>query len=156
MRRTLTTNRRSEMSIYTDEEEGQNKRIQSLRLRPSCQARNKSNAPSERRRRLQTMVRQVYNEVRRVNLSSKWTHVCDLMVKNRRLLSEQLETVRITNLANSSLISDEYMDQDDCSCLAEPVEIPNLYSQFGRFEARIGPNLCRIPLTMMPQVSLFI
>ncbi|GAA55462.1 enhancer of zeste, partial [Clonorchis sinensis] len=116
---------------------------------------------SDRRRRLQTTIREIYNGIRRNVLVSKWSQVRTLMTYNRRLLTEQLAVVKAANLAASSLASDSFFDSLDQVngdpsypyLLAEPVEIPQIYNQFGRFEAKIGNKTYRVGLIMIPQVD---
>ncbi|VDP70526.1 unnamed protein product [Schistosoma mattheei] len=135
--------------------ESRRTRVKSLRRRPTSSNRPYYN-PCERRRRLQTMIREVYNRIRCANLASKWNHVFELMSKNRRLLSEQLNSAHAANLAARSITCDEMWPNSnsaDPPLLAEPVEIPNVYSQFGKFEARIGGVSYRVAITMMPQVD---
>ncbi|CAH8666296.1 unnamed protein product [Schistosoma guineensis] len=135
--------------------ESRRTRVKSLRRRPTSSNRPHYN-PCERRRRLQTMIREVYNRIRCANLTSKWNHVFELMSKNRRLLSEQLNSAHAANLAARSITCDEMWPNStsaDPPLLAEPVEIPNVYSQFGKFEARIGGVSYRVAITMMPQVD---
>uniref|UniRef100_A0A094ZVS5 [histone H3]-lysine(27) N-trimethyltransferase n=1 Tax=Schistosoma haematobium TaxID=6185 RepID=A0A094ZVS5_SCHHA len=135
--------------------ESRRSRVKSLRRRPTSSNRPHYN-PCERRRRLQTMIREVYNRIRCANLTSKWNHVFELMSKNRRLLSEQLNSAHAANLAARSITCDEMWPNSnsaDPPLLAEPVEIPNVYSQFGKFEARIGGVSYRVAITMMPQVD---
>ncbi|CAH8599966.1 unnamed protein product [Schistosoma turkestanicum] len=127
-----------------------------LRRRPTNSNRSYYN-PCERRRRLQTMIREIYNRIRCANLTSKWNHVFELMSKNRRLLNDQLNSAHAANLAARSITCDEMLclnrNSTDPPLLAEPVEIPNIYSQFGKFEARIGGKSYRVAITMMPQVD---
>ncbi|TNN10082.1 Histone-lysine N-methyltransferase E(z) isoform 2 [Schistosoma japonicum] len=135
-------------------ESGSN-RVTSLRRRPSRSSRSCYN-PCERRRRLQTIIREVYNRIRSANLTSKWNHVFELMSKNRRLLNEQLNSSHAANLVARSITCDEMwpsFSSTDPPLLAEPVEIPNIYSQFGKFEAKISGKSYRVAITMMPPVD---
>lgn len=134
----------------------------------------RSHSHTDRRRRLQTLIRETYQCVRRAHLVSRWSHVVELMRANRILLQDQLRTARAANLSASSVLATEegfsigdetilpasimtstsqHQNSHQQVTLAEPVEIPQLYNQFGRFEARIAGKLFRVGLNMIPQVS---
>ncbi|TPP67401.1 Enhancer of zeste [Fasciola gigantica] len=136
----------------------------------------RSHSNTDRRRRLQTLIRETYQSVRRAHLVSHWSHVVDLMHANRLLLQDQLRIAKAANLSNSSVLATEdfFLVGDDSGpsapnitysspqkqqhhhqqvTLAEPVEIPQLYNQFGRFEARIAGKLFRVGLNMIPQID---
>ncbi|KAF7232198.1 hypothetical protein EG68_09439 [Paragonimus skrjabini miyazakii] len=142
------------------------KLVTSLRRRSTTNGMSRPNSTgvTDRRRRLQTLIREIYQEIRRNQLISKWSQVCDLMATNRRLLSDQMVVVKAANLASSSLASDlsygHWNDLDSvqsrtvCPCpLAEPVEVPQVYNQFGRFEARIAGKTYCVGLNMIPQID---
>ncbi|VDP86232.1 unnamed protein product [Echinostoma caproni] len=130
---------------------------------------SRSNFHTERRRRLQTVIREIYQGVRRAHLVARWSQVIDLMQSNRHLLRDQLRTAKAANLSASSVLaSDDLLSLSNDpamlssppptaaqhqAILAEPVEIPQLYNQFGRFEARIGGKLYRVGLNMIPQID---
>ncbi|CAL8077462.1 unnamed protein product [Calicophoron daubneyi] len=121
-----------------------------------------SGANTDRRRRLQTMIREIYNSIRRTHLVSKWGQIRTLMESNRRLLTDQVNIAKAANLAASSVLSDDTGFGDGWQTtssagpllpLAEPVEIPHLYNQFGKFEARIGGKLFQVGVNMIPQID---
>ncbi|CAH8646922.1 unnamed protein product [Heterobilharzia americana] len=137
--------------------ESRERRVNSLRQQRPTNSTRLYYPPCERRRRLQTMIREVYNRVRCANSASKWNNVCELMSKNRKLLAEQLNSARAANFAARSLLYNEpwsnTTNSTDPPILAEPVEIPNVYSQFGRFEARIDGKSYSVAVTMMPEID---
>lgn len=135
---------------------GETSRRSVLRSRSGCRPvyRFPSTAGERRHRRLQTLIREMYQALRRERLMCQWGQVRTLMQQNRRLLQDQLAAAGMANSVASALSR----DSDDADAppppLAEPVEIPQLYNQFGRFESRIGGSVYHVGLAMIPQVGV--
>ncbi|VEL12698.1 unnamed protein product [Protopolystoma xenopodis] len=139
---------------------------------------HQSNQPAERKRRLQTRIREIYSRIKREHRAKNWSQLQRLLSTNKELLSYQLAYAKAANMNACSgrllapptfsmdidSVSDAKMStpaspfqsydaQVSPPLLAEPVEIPQLYSQMGKFEARIAGKLARVGLTILPQVS---
>nr|VZI24227.1 unnamed protein product [Spirometra erinaceieuropaei] len=116
--------------------------------------------PAERRRRFQTVIREIYLKLRRQHLLGKWTSIARIYTDNNALISQQLVSAKAFNWVNKVNQSNQRglagsPDKMAISppLLAAPVEIPQLYSQMGRFEAKINGRFARVGVSMMPPID---
>lgn len=116
------------------------------------------------RKRCQTAIREIYIKLRRKHLLGKWRNISQIYTQNDVLISEQLSTAKALNWVNrvrergATVVGGggETPRSPPVSppLLAAPVEVPKLYSQMGRFEAKINGRFARVGVSMMPPVSL--
>ncbi|VDL94458.1 unnamed protein product [Schistocephalus solidus] len=118
--------------------------------------------PAERRRRFQTVIREIYLKLRRQHLLGKWTNIARVYTDNDALISQQLVSAKAFNWVNKVNQRNQRgvagsPDKMAISppLLAAPVEIPQLYSQMGRFEAKINGRFARVGVSMMPPVRRY-
>ncbi len=100
------------------------------------------------KRKLQNAIRKIYLVLRRRRLLTNWHKVVRLYRSNEQKVEEQLDA------SQSTRPESEENAVGYCSAIAAPapVEIPQLYSQMGRFDTKINGKDAHIGAMMIPPV----
>ncbi|VDM18742.1 unnamed protein product, partial [Hydatigera taeniaeformis] len=125
-----------------------NRRRRSNRRYPAGSTRQRSD---NRKRILQNAIRDIYQFIRKRHLLAKWNRVGVLYRRNDALIDKQLKEAANRNWKNLSVSINGV--SSNALLLAAPVEIPQLYSQLGRFEAKINGYVARVGVSIIPPVD---
>ncbi|KAL5960822.1 Histone-lysine N-methyltransferase E z [Taenia solium] len=104
-----------------------------------------------RKRILQNAIRDIYQFIRKRHLLAKWNRVGVLYRRNDALIDKQLKEAANRNWKNLSVSGSGV--SSNALLLAAPVEIPQLYSQLGRFEAKINGYVARVGVSIIPPLA---
>ncbi|VDK38099.1 unnamed protein product [Taenia asiatica] len=124
------------------------RRRRSNRRYPAGSTRQRSDS---RKRILQNAIRDIYQFIRKRHLLAKWNRVGVLYRRNDALIDKQLKEAANRNWKNLSVSGGGV--SSNAPLLAAPVEIPQLYSQLGRFEAKINGYVARVGVSIIPPVD---
>uniref|UniRef100_A0A068WKU5 [histone H3]-lysine(27) N-trimethyltransferase n=1 Tax=Echinococcus granulosus TaxID=6210 RepID=A0A068WKU5_ECHGR len=124
------------------------RRRRSNRRHPAGSARQRSDS---RKRNLQNAIRDIYQFIRKRRLLARWNRVGFLYRRNDALIDKQLKEAANCNWKNLSVSGSGV--SSNTLLLAAPVEIPQLYSQLGRFEAKINGYIARVGVSIIPPVD---
>ncbi|KAL5107609.1 Histone-lysine N-methyltransferase E z [Taenia crassiceps] len=143
-----TTTCADDRSSIVDSINSNTKRRRSNRRYPAGSARQRSDS---RKRILQNAIRDIYQFIRKRHLLAKWNRVGVLYRRNDALIDKQLKEAANRNWKNLSVSGSGI--SSNALLLAAPVEIPQLYSQLGRFEAKINGYVARVGVSIIPPVD---
>lgn len=114
-----------------------------------------------RKRQTHNAIKEIYLRLRRRHLLAKWDKVRHIYRANDQLITSQLIVAKQLNWqAKARADGDDVGDHElggtlngiTPPVLAAPIEIPQLYCQMGRFEAKINGRVARVGISMIPPV----